>query len=36
MLVVGPSTYAVTFQNKYKEFIPYPDVRQKVKPKVTG
>jgi lipopolysaccharide/colanic/teichoic acid biosynthesis glycosyltransferase len=36
MLVVGPSTYAVTFQNKYKEFIPYPDVRQKVKPRVTG
>jgi putative colanic acid biosynthesis UDP-glucose lipid carrier transferase len=36
MLVVGPSTYAVTFQNKYKKFIPYPDVRQKIKPEVTG
>jgi Undecaprenyl-phosphate glucose phosphotransferase len=36
MSVVGPRAHAVPFQNKYKEFIPYLDVRQKVKPGVTG
>lgn len=36
MSVVGPRAHAITFQNKYKEYIEHIDIRQKVKPGITG